>query len=227
MAKILYVEDDIALGREVKEWLEEVENLKVEFVSNGEDALQLLDGFTFDLIILDWELPGLSGLSLCQRYREAGGQTPILFLTGRSELSDKELGFGNGADDYLTKPYNVRELAMRCKALLRRARQPVSFSCRKGTVVLKPADKLLFVEKVPVSLTALECSLLTFLFSHPSQPFSSAALVKAVWPSEKGAAEESVRSLIRTLRQKLDQLNCEATKDLIETVNRGGYMYRP
>jgi DNA-binding response OmpR family regulator len=227
MPKILFVEDDVALGQEVKEWLEEVEGFAIELVNSGEDALQMLNAFGFDLIVLDWSLPGLSGLSVCEQYRRGGGQTPILFLTGHDELSDKEQGFGTGADDYMTKPYDVRELALHCKALLRRAREVTHFGSQDRGLVLKPEARMLVVQDTEVHLTILECELLTFLMSRPGQRFSSADLLKAVWPSQKGTSEESVRSLIRGLRKKLDLLQNAATTDLIQTIGRSGYMYKP
>ena len=121
MSKVLLVDDDIQLGMRVKEWLESVDKLTVEFVNSGEDALQMLGAFGFDLILLDWNLPGISGIKVCEEFRKTGGVTPV-FLTGRGEIEDKEAGFEHGGDDYLPKPFHVRELSARCKALLRRGR---------------------------------------------------------------------------------------------------------
>jgi len=227
LPKVLLVEDDKNLGIEVKDWLEDIDGLTVEHVCNGEDALQILSAFGFDLIILDWELPGISGLQVCRDFRSAGGQTPILFLTGRTAIDDKEAGFGHGADDYLAKPYNVRELSLRCKALLRRSREQTVFENSDKKILLKPDDNLLVVNESNVSLTKLECALLRHLMTHPGKHFSSADLLKSVWPSQKESSEEAVRVLIRGLRRKLSALNEELSKNLIESVPGGGYVYHP
>lgn len=226
LAKVLLVEDDASLGKEVKDWLEDMDGLAVEHVATGEDALQVLTSFGFDLIILDWELPGVSGLQVCRDFRNSGGQTPILFLTGRDGIDDKESGFVHGADDYLAKPYNVRELSMRCKALLRRAREQTVFETANKKILLKPDDNILLIDEKPIALTKLECAVLKHLMAHPGKQFSSADLLKSVWPSQKESSEEAVRVLIRGLRKKLSAFDQEITKGLIDTVPGGGYVYR-
>ncbi len=226
MAKVLLVEDDTNLGKEVKDWLEEMDGLAVEHIATGEDALQVLQSFGFDLIILDWELPGISGLQVCRSFRAAGGQTPILFLTGRGGIEDKESGFMQGADDYLAKPYNVRELSMRCKALLRRAREQALFQTANKKIRLKPDENMLVIDETSVSLTKLECGVLKHLMSHPGKQFSSTDLLKSVWPSQKESSEEAVRVLIRGLRKKLSVFDQETIKGLIDSVPGGGYVFR-
>lgn len=226
LAKVLLVEDDQSLSKEVKDWLQDMDGLDVEHVATGEDALQILNTFGFDLIILDWELPGISGLQVCRDFRSAGGHTPILFLTGRAGIDDKESGFVHGADDYLAKPYNVRELSMRCKALLRRGRQQTVFENAGKKIRLKPDDNVLLIDETPVALTKMECAVLAHLMAHPGKQFSSADLLRSVWPSHKESSEEAVRVLIRALRKKLSALDQETTRNLIESVPGGGYVYR-
>ncbi len=119
MANILIVEDDVDLACLVCDRLE-AENHQVEMVHRGDKAQQLLQNAVFDLMLIDWELPGLSGPEICKGLREAGGQTLILMLTGKKDMSDKEVGFESGVDDYLSKPFDIKELMMRVRALLRR-----------------------------------------------------------------------------------------------------------
>lgn len=133
MARILYVEDDQAVRVPVQLWLEN-EGYKVNAVETATEALRLLKDNTFDVLALDWELPDQSGLDVMQEYRCTGGIAPILMLTGRDAISDKEQGYNAGADDYLTKPFQLRELSMRIKALLRRS--PVKLP----TSELSPGD---------------------------------------------------------------------------------------
>jgi serine/threonine protein kinase len=119
MAKILLIEDDPDYGDTITDALR-AQGHAVELVENGMDGLGKLRAGSFDLIISDWGLPDISGISLCRQFREAGGATPLLMLTGRGDINDKEVGFDAGVDDYLTKPCSHRELMMRVKALLRR-----------------------------------------------------------------------------------------------------------
>ncbi len=119
MAKLLLVEDDLELSLKLKEWLAS-QGYLLETVTTGEDALQMLNHFQFDILLLDWDLPGISGLEVCRQYRLSGGTSFILFLTGKGDISSKEQGFDLGADDYLVKPFDARELSSRIRSLLRR-----------------------------------------------------------------------------------------------------------
>src|SRR5271168_2428266 len=127
MPKILLVEDDSELAEKIAAALK-FQHYFVEVISNGDDALQILKQSIYDLIILDWNLPEKTGIEICQTFRSRGGSTPILFLTGRGSVLDKETGFMVGGDDYITKPFHIRELSARIRALLRRphAIQPQS-----------------------------------------------------------------------------------------------------
>ncbi|HND08731.1 MAG TPA: response regulator, partial [Candidatus Obscuribacter sp.] len=119
MSKILLIEDDQELSTTVAKWLT-LERHAVEVTGDGLNGLELILGGDFDIIVCDVNLPGMDGFQICRRYRDAGGQTPIILLTGKAQIQDKETGFASGADDYLTKPFSVRELCARIRALLRR-----------------------------------------------------------------------------------------------------------
>ena len=120
MAKILLVEDDEAFAAVVSDWLGR-ENHTVDVCHDGTSGLEMTKSFSFDLIILDWQLPGLSGVEVCQGYRSNGGVSPVIMLTGLGSIDDKTRGFDSGADDYVTKPCDLRELSARVRALLRRS----------------------------------------------------------------------------------------------------------
>src|SRR5476649_1812468 len=119
MAKVLVVEDDVGLSRTVKDWLT-FEHYLVETANNGRHAMEMLNVYQYDVVVLDWELPELTGPEIAKQFRDRGGTTPILLLTGKSSVNEKETGFDSGADDYLTKPFHLKELSLRLRALLRR-----------------------------------------------------------------------------------------------------------
>ena len=120
MARVLIVDDDEELAERLNLWLTHEEHY-CETVYNGAEAFNLLKSKEYELVILDWDLPGMKGIDVCKNFRESGGSTPILMLTGHTNMSDKEMGFDAGADDYLTKPFHLKELSARVKAIVRRS----------------------------------------------------------------------------------------------------------
>jgi len=202
MPKILIVEDDAELAGKISTALK-FQHFQVEVMNNGDDALQLLKRFEFDLIILDWHLPEKTGIEICQTFRSRGGNTPILFLTGRGSILDKETGFMAGGDDYLTKPFHIRELSARIRALLRRPHATQKESLKVGQFVLEVGTYKVFVDGKPVKLLPKEFALLEFLMKHPNEPFSSSALLEKVWESDSEASEDTIRTYIKTLRRKI------------------------
>ena len=224
MPKILIIEDDQQLAASVQEWLQK-EGSTVEVSATGEDGIQLLKTFGYDLIILDWDLPGISGQEVCSRFRAMGGQTAIMFLTGRSHIDDKQFGFNSGADDYLCKPFDLRELSLRCKALLRRQREPVVLQDSARKIFLRPEERTITLGKTSVSLTKLECAVLQFLMSNPTRSYSALELFKNVWPSDSDSSEDAVRVLIKSLRSKLRRTNEECATSVLPVLPGQGYIF--
>jgi OmpR-family two-component system manganese-sensing response regulator len=221
MAKIFLIEDDPDISENVRDWLQDCENHIVEVVDNGKDGLEQLRFYNYDLIILDWDLPHLSGLELCNEFRKRGGNTPILFLTGKRELINKEAGFEAGADDYLTKPFQVRELAMRVRALLRRPPSVFKGSTLTAKhVVLDPASAQVTSNGREVKLNPKEYALLEFLLRHPNQLFSAEALLDRVWKSSSESTTEAITTCIKRLRKKID---IDGQPSLITTIHGLGY----
>ena len=138
MAKILLVEDDRDLAGMVLDWLK-FEHHLVEVIHNGGDAQSMLKSYQYDIIILDWQLPQITGVELLRDYRMAGGQTPVLMLTGKGAIHDKEAGLDAGADDYLTKPFHMKELSARLRALLRRPGSVVGNTLTARDISLEPS----------------------------------------------------------------------------------------
>lgn len=219
MSKILMVEDERSLATNVKEWLE-FEHYLVEHADNGTDALDLLKTYSYDLVILDVNLPRMSGLEVCKLYRSSGGQTPILMLTGNSGLSDKEAGFESGVDDYLTKPFEMKELSWRIRALLRRPRTAPVDVLTVGALSLDPVGHHLTRRGKKIHLPRMEFMLLEFFMRAPGQIFSPTQLLDSVWKSESERTAESIRTSIKKLRQKIDE---PGQPSMISNVHGVGY----
>lgn len=220
MAKILIAEDDYNFAANVQDWLT-IERHNVEVVHDGLDASTCLRTYSYDLVILDWNLPGKSGVEICQEFRTAGGKTPILMLTGRTSVNEKETGLDSGADDYLSKPCHARELAARVRALLRRSVHITDPVLKVGKLELDPIKWSVTNNGQSVTLRPMEFKLLEFFMKHPGQLFSPQAIFERVWDSSSEATEESIKSHVKQLRQKLD---VEGQPSLIRTVRGMGYM---
>ncbi len=222
MARILIVEDDRQLSCLLIDWLTGDGHV-LEPVYKGTDALERLKSYEYDAVILDWVLPGLSGPEVCRQYRDEGGQAPILMLTGKDEVDEIAEGLDSGADAYLTKPFHVRDLSARLRALLR-CLPPVSKTVLKaGNLTLNPVSKKVAANDRDLDLQPREFALLEFLLRHPCQPFSAQAILDRVWAESK-AAPDTVRIHIMRLRNKID----EAGRDsMIRTIHRVGYMLVP
>ncbi|MCA9969370.1 MAG: response regulator transcription factor [Anaerolineales bacterium] len=229
--QILLVDDDFELVRGLRHSLEQ-EGYAVLTAHNGLDGIQAAHRAHPDLIILDVNMPWLDGLEVCRRLRQdadaALRRVPILFLTSQNELEDRVMGLDSGADDYLDKPFQMRELKARVRALLRRGQTAVSppptDELQAGPFTLHlQACWVRHEEAAPVQLTLAEFELLYHLMTHPNQPFSSQELLEAVWAYEPGTADPSLaRWHIKNLRLKIEPDPAQPT--YIRTVARMGYM---
>lgn len=219
MAKILVVEDEHDLSGPIRDWLTR-ENHLVEVVDNGAVALDYLRVNKYDLVVLDLMLPVLSGMEVCRQFRDRGGTTPILMLTARSAVDEKEAGLDAGADDYLTKPFHLKELAARVRALLRRPTPLTGNVYKLADLVVDTAGRTVTKQGQEVHLVPKEYSLLEFLVRHAGQVFSADALLERVWESDSNAMPDTVRTHIKTLRKKIDSPDLES---IIQTVHGVGY----
>ncbi len=219
MAKILIVEDDASLLSMVKDFLEPL-GYTVDTSINGKDALEKLDYFDFDLLILDWELPVVSGIEVCKQYRDKGGKIPILMLTGRNLPAQKREGLDTGADDYLTKPFDEGELGARIRALLRRPHTYTGAVLELLDLVIEPDTRRVTKGGREIILLPLEYSLLEFLMRHKDQTFSPDAILDRVWRSGTEVSVDAVRTCVKTLRRKI--ANKDGTS-IIQTIHGVGY----
>ena len=207
MAKILVVDDEKVLVKGIKFNLEN-EGYQVETGSDGEEAVELARGGGFDLIILDLMMPKIDGLQACMRIREFSN-VPIIMLTARSEDTDKIIGFECGADDYITKPFNILELKARVRALLRRAGMAAQQmgGGRKlviGHITLDPDARAAWKDGKSVDLTAKEFDLMELLMRNPGRVYSRENLLNVVWGYEYAGDYRTVDVHVRRLREKLE-----------------------
>lgn len=219
MAKILVVEDDKSVAGSVKDCLIG-ERHEVETVFTGGDAVCLLDSSDFDLLILDWDLPEVSGVELCTRYRRRRGAAPVLFLTGKSQIGDKSVGFDAGADDYMTKPFDHRELVMRVKALLRRGTGLVDNVLEVANLKINLSSYAVYVDDSLVHLLPKEFAVLEFLARHPNQVYSAETLLERIWASDTESSANTVRTTLYTLRKKICP---KGSRQVLSTVHGIGY----
>lgn len=203
--RILVVDDEPSLLKALKHSLER-EGYQVVTAQTGAKALQLINDQDFDLLVLDLMLPEVDGLAVCRQVR-LRSNLPIIMLTARSEDLDKIIGLEMGADDYVTKPFNMRELLARIRALLRRSRA-VPFSNQAtisiGDLQVDLARQRVLVRGREVELTAREFSILQVLVRHPGRVYHRSDLLKLVWGYEQTSDDRTIDVHIRRLREKLE-----------------------
>ena len=205
--KILVVDDERLLVKGIKFNLEN-EGYQVECAYDGAAAVELARSGGFDLIILDLMMPEIDGLEACMRIREFSN-VPIIMLTARSEDTDKIIGFECGADDYITKPFNILELKARIRALLRRAgaaaqQQREADRLTQGAITLDLSERAAWRDGEPVELTAKEFDLMALLMQNPGRVYSRENLLNLVWGYEYIGEFRTVDVHIRRLREKLE-----------------------
>jgi DNA-binding response OmpR family regulator len=219
MAKLLLIEDDTPLTKLIFDWLN-LEHHSLESVTDGKEGLERLKFYQYDLAIIDWQLPGMEGPDIVKQFRHGGGTIPILMLTGKSTIGEKETGFDSGADDYLTKPFHMKELSARIRALLRRPVALVGNILTNGRLALDPVNHVLRRDGIEIKLLPKEFSLLEFLMRHPNQVFNADALLNRVWSSESDATVDALTSCIKRLRKKID---LEGEASCVRTIHGVGY----
>ena len=225
---ILIVEDDSDLSELIKIQLTDL-NYSVEQSYNGNDAISTFNSGKFSLIILDVMLPGLDGFEICKKIRSTDTQTPILMLTAKAEEIDKIMGLEFGADDYLTKPFSIRELTARVKALIRRSQvtsgldDSVNDSISFGDLNIFPNKRIIELKGETFDLTSKEFDLLMLFANNPGRAYSRQELLDVVWGYQYNGYSHTVNSHINRLRSKIEDDPSDPT--YIKTVWGVGYRF--
>jgi OmpR-family two-component system manganese-sensing response regulator len=219
MAKILLVEDDRELAKSLVSWLEHEHNT-VEHCERGFDALERLKFFEFDVIILDWNLPEMSGIEILREFRDRGGTAPVLILTGRDSVSEIETGLYSGADDYMVKPCDVRVLSARVRAVMRRKTKVYDQVFQIRGLEIDLVNHRISRDGVEIELQRQQLALLEFLLRNPNSVFTQEDLLLRVWTSGSEAVPDTVRSCVNRIRNKLDLPD---QPSIIRTIPKVGY----
>lgn len=219
MWKLLLADDDLDLLSTLERSFK-AEGLTVECVSSGDEALYRLNFYSYDLAVLDWEMPLKSGPRVIREYRDNGGEIPIILLTGRSDVEFRIEGLSQGADDYLCKPFAFRELLARVKRVLSRASSITPTVIKMGNLDVDISRAWIECSGKLVSISSKEVSILRTLWAHKGSWVSSSALLSACWSSESETTEDAVWQAMLRLKKKLKQLSAE---HLIETARNLGY----
>jgi DNA-binding response OmpR family regulator len=221
--RVLLIEDDRKAARLLSKGLQE-EGFVVDVASTGEGGEEQAALNEYDVVILDWLLPGRDGLAVCRALRASGNSTPILMLTARDSVADRVSGLGTGADDYLTKPFALDELLARIQALLRRSRSVQPVVLKVADLTLDPVTRRVARGSVVVTLTPKEYAILEVLMRNVGQVVSRTRLAERVWDEASEVLDNLVDAHVSHLRKKVDR---EASVPLIHTVRGVGYRLGP
>lgn len=221
-SKILVVEDEEKLARFIELELK-YEGYEVTVANDGLAGLAAAREANPDLVILDWMLPGVSGLEICRRLRQTGSKVPIVLLTAKDEVSDRVAGLDAGADDYVVKPFSIEELFARVRAHLRRTQEEKADVLQFGDLCLNPSTREVYRGDRLIELTAKEFDLLEYLIAHPRQVLTRDQILERVWGYDFVGDSNIIEVYIRYLRLKLE---ANDEKRLIQTVRGVGYVLR-
>ncbi len=239
--RILLVDDETELVEPLTRWLVR-EGYQVDVKGDGESALERIRStpHPYDLLILDWMLPRVSGLAICQTLRAQGDPTPVLFLTAKDTIDDRVQGLDAGGDDYLVKPFELKELLARIRALLRRPptllersdpsihpdpgapEPPHDQRLHWGDLELDIANQVAYRQGQPIPLSQKECQLLAYFMEHPGQLLTHTQIYDHLWPPGRQPSSNVLAAQIRLLRRKIEPQTQPASV-LIHTIYGKGY----
>ncbi|MEO8092902.1 MAG: response regulator transcription factor [bacterium] len=220
--RVLIVEDEAKMAGLIQRGLSR-EGMAVDVVDRGEDALWRAQATDYDAIVLDLMLPGIDGLEVCQRLRDAGVWSPILMLTARDGVRDRVAGLNRGADDYLVKPFSYAELLARLRALFRRGRSERPTELEVDDLRLNPATRRVWRGDAEIDLSPKEFAVLETFMRHPGEVMSRFQLLEHAWDYDYENRSNVVDAYVRFLRRKIDK---PFGVESIETVRGAGYRLR-
>ncbi len=223
--KILLVDDEAELTKPLTQVLSQ-EGYKIAVADNGRVGINLAQKNDYDLLILDWMLPLHSGLEVCQKLRSQGDTTPVLFLTAKDTIDDRVIGLDAGADDYLIKPFELRELLARVRALLRRSPNldpsPANYRIQVADLELDRDNQLAYRQGRVIELSQKEVKLLEYFMGHPGQLLTHKHIYQYLWSEKQKPSSNVLAALVRLLRRKVE---AKGEKPLIHTVYGKGYRF--
>jgi len=219
--RILVIEDEPGISGFLKEGLEE-EYFAVDLAFDGKTGLDMALLNEYDLMIVDWMIPGISGIEVCRQVRKAGSSVPILFLTAKDTLEDIVFGLDAGANDYIRKPFAFEELLARIRVQLRR-NNPESDTITAGCVTVNPVTHQVFCRDTEIALTPKEFSLLEFLARNKDKVCTRSRIIEHVWDMHFDSDTSVIDVYINFLRKKLD---CSGCGNIIQTIRGVGYIIR-
>ena len=221
--RILLVDDETELSDPLSRILLQ-EGYEVDVADNGAAGVELALQDRYDLLILDWMLPYKSGLEICRQVRSHSLTTPVLFLTAKDTIDDRVDGLDAGADDYLVKPFELRELLARVRALLRRSslETPESDRLKVADLELDIEDRVAYRNGKAISLSEKEIELLTFFMQHPDRLLTHEEIYRYLWQADEQPNSNVLAALVRLLRRKIE---IKGETQLIHTVYGKGYRF--
>jgi OmpR-family two-component system manganese-sensing response regulator len=227
LMRILLVDDEEELAEPLQRILTN-QGYLVDSANSGDRGWELAQTGDYDLLILDWMMPEKSGVEICSALRQKGDSTPVLILTAKDTLDDRVAGLDSGADDYLVKPFELRELLARVRALLRRAPSPIALASEPeklsyGDLELDRDNQVVYRDQVAIALTEREYQLLEYFMFHPNQLLSHELISQHLWnEGEDAPTSNALAAQIKLLRRKIDR---DRQISLINTVYGKGYRF--
>lgn len=222
---ILLVDDETELTASLSQVMSH-EGYHIDVADNGLQGLALALENDYDLLILDWMLPYQSGLEICKSLRSQGKNTPVLFLTAKDTLDERVLGLDAGADDYLVKPFELRELLARVRALLRRSAQSenstTNLRLKVADLELDQENQIAYRQGRVINLSEKEVKLLSYLMQHPGQLLTHDQIYQFLWTENDSPSSNVIAALVRLLRRKVE---ANGENQLIHTVYGRGYRF--
>jgi len=219
--RLLIIEDEPGIAGFLKEGLEE-EYFAVDVASDGRTGLDLAMTNEYDLLLVDWMIPGISGIEVCRRLRKEGNDAPIIFLTAKDTIEDVVFGLDAGANDYIRKPFEFEELLARIRVQLRRRGSEESV-LNTGELTVDPASHQARCDSTDLALTPKEFALLEFLLRNKGRVCTRSRIIEHVWDMHFDSDTSVIDVYINFLRKKLDAAGC---RDLIQTIRGVGYIIR-
>jgi len=221
MAKVIVIEDEKQISEAIVALLK-TDRHTVDVSFDGLEGWERLQLSEYDLVILDWGLGGLDGFEILTRFRKSGAKTPVLFLTGRNSTGEKIQGLEAGADDYLSKPFDLRELQARIRALLRRPANLNNAVCHMHDLELNTTEHTCFRNGEEIKLMPKEFALLELFARNPNKVYTPEQLMERLWNGEQDTSIDAVRQVIKRLRNKID---LPTQSSYIGTVHGVGYKF--